>query len=425
MNYQGGIMKRNSKKILKLILIIFSVIIIFGICLYIYYRKKANININLKDVNIELGSEISSDIKDYVKGNTDKYNKISLNTEKIEDKVGTYKYIIEVTNKILFNDVTKVFCGNIAVVDTTSPNLILKDLSIIKGENIDINNFVESCTDLSNCKVRYKDEEYINSIKNIPGKYEIVIVGVDDYNNEIEKTINLEIKEKKVETKKNNTNTKSSNSNSKNGIAVLNYHFTINEEEASLCSPSSICMNENLFEEHIKYIKDNGFYTATLNELEDYIDGKISLPKKTVVITIDDGWFVARAKTIIEKYNVKATLFLIGSLAPVSDYKSSNLDVHSHTWNLHGEWGALINADDNTILEDLSKSRASLNNTTYFCYPFYQYDDRVISLLKQSGFTMAFAGGDTKVKVGTYKYVVPRYIINGDTSVQSLAGIIN
>lgn len=218
-------------------------------------------------------------------------------------------------------------------------------------------------------------------------------------------------------------------------ISVLNYHFVINKDagEDKLCEPSSICHTDTQFDSHMKYISENGFYTITMKELEMFIDGKINLPKKSVAITIDDGWFVYRAIPILEKYNVMGTLFLIGSLAPVSDYASSNLEVHSHTWNLHNVSNCssgrspLLCYDKNLIVEDLKKSRESLNNTTYFCYPFYEYNDHAISVLKEAGFTMALTGqiGDVKVRVGTNKFKVPRYVIYNNTTVNTLAKIIN
>ena len=76
------------------------------------------------------------------------------------------------------------------------------------------------------------------------------------------------------------------------------------------------------------------------------------------------------------------------------------------------------------ILADLKKSREDLNNTTYFCYPFFEYNDYAISLVKEAGFTMAFMGGRMKVRVGTNKYKVPRYGIVNTTTISDLKSII-
>ena len=181
-----------------------------------------------------------------------------------------------------------------------------------------------------------------------------------------------------------------------------------------------------MFDSHVKYLKDNGYYAVSMRDLELFIDGKVQLPEKSVSLTFDDGWYVARTIRILEKYQMLGTLFLIGSLASPNDYVSEYLEVHSHTWDMHklGDCpssvgrGGILCLDENTVLEDLKKSRESLNNTTYFCYPFYDYNDRAIELLKKAGFTMAFAGElkDSTVRVGQDKFKIPRYVIVNSTT---------
>ncbi len=50
-----------------------------------------------------------------------------------------------------------------------------------------------------------------------------------------------------------------------------------------------------------------------MNELEMYIDQKIQLPQKSVVITFDDGTRADVAKKYVDEYKINATLFLITS----------------------------------------------------------------------------------------------------------------
>ena len=207
-------------------------------------------------------------------------------------------------------------------------------------------------------------------------------------------------------------------------IAVLNYHYIVNKDAGELKEcVQSICITDTQYEEELKYLKDNGYYTATMKDTELFLTGKVNLPKKTVVITIDDGWYVARNIALLEKYEMHGTLFLIGTLAQPDAYKSDYLEIHSHGWNIHniGECpgnlgGAILCKDKQYLLDDLKKSRDSLNNTTYFCYPFYEYNERAIEILKEAGFTMAFKGGRVKAKPGVNLFKVPRYsITNSDT----------
>ncbi len=228
---------------------------------------------------------------------------------------------------------------------------------------------------------------------------------------------------------------KNTNLKATNGVAVLVYHYTYdsNSAEDKKGCPSIICLSDKQFDSHMKFIKDNNFYTATLNDLEMFIDGKIRLPEHTVVITVDDGAYVPKTIEILEKYDLHATLFLIGEFKRITgfDYNSPNLEIHSHTDNLHytgacpgGQGSPLKCLAKDKILADLKKSRESLNNTPYFCYPFFEYNDYAISLLKEAGFRMAFAGHRMKVRVGANKYKLPRYGIINTTSTSDLKNII-
>lgn len=415
-------MRKRRKKVILVTGIVFTIMVVGIVGVVLLDRQKEEPQI--KELKVELGGELTNNIKDYLENKDFRYDEYELSNSEYKDKVGKYSYIVSKKKRSVLDKVLKkktIYYGNIYVVDTVSPVLEVKDIEIKQGEEINLNSFVESCTDLSECSISSPDESKLIEMQSKVGEYDLNIVGADKYGNTVQKKVHLKVNEvPKVEVKK-----EVSSVGKGNGIAVLNYHFTISDEEKSSCSPSSICMNENLFDEHLKYIKENGFYTATLKELEDYLDGYIDLPKKSVVITIDDGWFVSRAISKLEKYDLHGVLFLIGSLAPVTDYVSKNLEIASHTWNLHGAYGSLVNASFDTIIEDLNQSKSSLNGTSYFCYPFYQYDNHVIEALKQTGFTMAFAGGGVKARRGVDKYKVPRIVVGGNDSVATLASYIN
>ena len=230
---------------------------------------------------------------------------------------------------------------------------------------------------------------------------------------------------------------KNTNLKTTSGVPVLVYHFTydssnLEEKKKCLKANSTICLSDEVFSKQLKYLKDNDFYTATLNDLEMFIDGKIRLPEHTVVITINDGYFVSAAIKVLEKYDMHGTLFLIGQGNDPINYKSNNLEIHSHTYAMHypgacpgGQGSPLKCLAKDKILADLKKSRESLNNSPYFCYPFFEYNDYAISLLKEAGFRMAFAGHRMKVRVGANKYKLPRYGIINTTSIEEFSQIVS
>lgn len=259
--------------------------------------------------------------------------------------------------------------------------------------------------------------------------YKIIIKDEEKYGIEFNDQL-FYIKSEDVES-----NIESANSDNviASDIAVLNYHYTIdkNSDEGKECR-QTICMDQNQVEEEIKYLKDNNFYPVTMQDLYLFLTGKIQLPEKSVSITIDDGWYLTRMISILEKYQMQGTLYLIGSLASPNDYTSQYLEIHSHTWEMHtpnvcngSHGGGLLCLDEQTILDDLKKSRESLNNTDILCYPFYEYNARTIELVKKAGFKMALAGGYRKAKPGDNIYAVPRFELGNYTTMNDFVSAVN
>ena len=65
------------------------------------------------------------------------------------------------------------------------------------------------------------------------------------------------------------------------------------------------------FEAHLKYLVENDFQLLTFSEAISYLNSSAA-PKKTAVITIDDGYksFYRNGLPLLKKYNVPATLFI-------------------------------------------------------------------------------------------------------------------
>ncbi len=393
--------------------IIISLILLFICCAfggYYFYDK------NRKEENkrLEKISLIKSHYNKYVKIDhevnlyDDKENvigsvkNIELELKDIEiDENTKYFYSDTIDAYVKYEDVVKI--DSLTKEDNYWKNYIPfnKEVILIKGKKLYIND---------NSFYQFNSKEIkFNPIIIDGEKYyfeylgHLVYVNKSDIEKEIETSYSAEIA---------------------SSIAVLNYHYIVNKDAGELKEcVQSICITDTQYEEELKYLKDNGYYTATMKDTELFLTGKVNLPKKTVVITIDDGWYVARNIALLEKYEMHGTLFLIGNIAQPDAYKSDYLEIHSHGWNIHniGECpgnlgGAILCKDKQYLLDDLKKSRDSLNNTTYFCYPFYEYNERAIEILKEAGFTMAFKGGRVKAKPGVNLFKVPRYsITNSDT----------
>ena len=228
--------------------------------------------------------------------------------------------------------------------------------------------------------------------------------------------------------KNNNTDKKNSS-----GIAVLNYHAFYDEnnaEEKANCT-TEICHSKKQFKSQLNLIKEKDMLTLQMKEVEMYIDGKVQLPK-SVLITIDDGPKTKIAVDLLTEYKMYATIFLVTSWFDEKEYyKTDYIELHSHTHNMHdggkcpgGQGGAIKCLPEEEIQKDLKQSREELNGSTVFCYPFYEYNDYSIKMLKQAGFTMAFIGesnnSDNLIHVGSDKFRLRRFVIVTYTTISDL-----
>ena len=253
-----------------------------------------------------------------------------------------------------------------------------------------------------------------------------VIVNLDDY-------YGISLLSRLVYVKKedvsNTVEIDSSEEEQAESIPAILYHFIYLDGDTS-CN-DIICHSEEQIDSHFKFLSDNDVFTLNTNEVLSFINGEINLPKKSILITIDDG---ARSENFIpflEKYQLNATLFLVSSWYPVSKFSSPYLEIASHTHNMHttgvcptGQGGGINCLQESDILNDLKLSRETLNNTKAFCFPFYEYSDYSINLVKEAGFEMSFIGGSTKIKKGIDPYKIPRYPILSSFGVDYISNLV-
>lgn len=210
-------------------------------------------------------------------------------------------------------------------------------------------------------------------------------------------------------------------------IAVLNYHFFFDSSIGESC-PETICLEASKLREHLQYLKDNNYKTLTMEEFKRWMYGEIELPEKSVLLTIDDGAKGTGAHNgnklipLLEEYQMNATLFLIAGWWDIENYRSPYLTIQSHTYDMH-QYGPCGKGQLNcaTLEEaktDLRKSLDIIKNSDSFCFPFYYYSDTSIQAVKDVGFKLAFIGGNRKATRKNNKYLIPRYPILSDITMQ-------
>lgn len=228
-------------------------------------------------------------------------------------------------------------------------------------------------------------------------------------------------------------------------IPVLMYHYITPKKDNTEPTNNSI-VNLESFEADMKYLHDNGYHTATLQQLEQYVDEEISLPDKTVVISFDDGYQnnIIYAYPILKKYEFHATLFVIGSriqdkTTAFDPHKTSYVskeemeaskdvfEYNSHTYNLHyktllhcgDDYAAGMNEASFIADDKIMRSEAGIN-TPYFAYPFGDFRMQMVYALKESGYRMAFTVHQGFVRPGDDPLTLKRLTVVSNTNIDEL-----
>ena len=250
------------------------------------------------------------------------------------------------------------------------------------------------------------------------------------------------------------------------GVSVLCYHEVDNNgPRKDVWSVSA----QNL-EQHILYLKAEGYYFADLGEYIAYCKGEVSLPEKTVMLTFDDGYasFYNKAYPLLKKHRVPAMLAMVTSWmdgkrpadvrALVSweqlrEMEASGLvTVVSHTDSLHtqrvvtpqGSVGSIIQnrlfvqgayetdaAYTSRLRNDLryvqQKFKDKLGHKARaIVWPYGRYSGKAVAIAKEEGFESSFLlDGGINTGAANDLYFAKRMIIYNNPSVQELKQMLD
>lgn len=202
-------------------------------------------------------------------------------------------------------------------------------------------------------------------------------------------------------------------------IPVIMYHHI-------LSSDGFIASSIKNFEKQMQFLAEDGWKTLTSEEFYLYKQKKLKLPKKSVLITFDDGWrdnFV-NAYPILKKYNLKATLFIVtqwieeASKSEDCEYIEKNhkeckslasnsprsvlcnwdeikkmqdvFDIHCHTHTHRDDYFGELSWE-----EDIKRAKQSIHENLgfqdhYLCWPRGIYDETSIKEALNQNFDILF-----------------------------------
>lgn len=196
------------------------------------------------------------------------------------------------------------------------------------------------------------------------------------------------------------------------GIPVLMYHKIGPDKD------NDAVIREDLFKEQMKFLKDHGYHTLTMQQLYDYVkDGK-PVPVKPVVLTFDDGYAdtYSIAYPTLKEYGFVATVYLnpgdMGTRLTWEQAKEMNengLEIASHGF-MHKEMAEMTNAEqkDNIVKAQQAFQEKMSFSPKWFCYPYSSYNAYTLKAMKEEGLLMATTMKSGWVHQGDDLYQIKR-----------------
>lgn len=160
------------------------------------------------------------------------------------------------------------------------------------------------------------------------------------------------------------------------------------------------------FEENIKVLLENGYTFISVQELNDANDGKIELPERPILVSMDDGYYsnYEYIYPILKKYNVKASIFIvtdnIGKEIDGKKYlgweqctemqKSGLVEIFSHSKRhvFYDKHPSRTIRDDVIESYKIIEEKLGSKDLRVFAYPYGAYTKETVWVLKISGIDM-------------------------------------
>jgi len=227
-------------------------------------------------------------------------------------------------------------------------------------------------------------------------------------------------------------------------IKVLMYHRIVDDEVLCHNYPD-MCLHVRDFRTHLILLERLGFTPITFEDYRLYKQGAISLPKRPIILTFDDGYeeIYKLGFPLLQEYGVKAVIFVLGDRSIQANIWDSNKSrLHIPLMNdvqlieLHAaghEVGShtlthprLIHLSKEKAWEEISRSRMLLEillnaPVQTFSYPYGVISQPIKEMVVDAGYIHACAAYTGPPSFGSDPFEIRRLLITSSTKMTGFA----
>jgi peptidoglycan/xylan/chitin deacetylase (PgdA/CDA1 family) len=221
-------------------------------------------------------------------------------------------------------------------------------------------------------------------------------------------------------------------------VAILGYH----EVDAAPTEGWSVRTDD--FEAQLNLLARTGWTVIPLRDLYDYTTGtRSSLPDRSVVITVDDGWLCTKTEMQprFRQHGFPFTVFVYPKILgqgehvltwdDVKSMSAAGVDVQSHTMShAHLNRASQSARSDEEyaswLQNELAGSKELLEKALgkpviFLAYPYGEYEAVVEAALAKSGYLAGITSQTTKPEFnvrGTNPYHMARFVVDSSTTIE-------
>ncbi|HSX09659.1 MAG TPA: polysaccharide deacetylase family protein, partial [Candidatus Saccharimonadales bacterium] len=183
---------------------------------------------------------------------------------------------------------------------------------------------------------------------------------------------------------------------------VIMYHHIEPLSIATQLGHEPLTEDSTIFEEHIKYLSEHQYHFMALEDLVHAILNHKTLPPKSIVITIDDGYIddYTYGFLMAKKYHAIMNFMIPTGLIGQPDYmtwdhlKEMTASPYARIYNHTTTHAALGLIDQSQIIQEVTTANQDLKKNLgikndIVIYPYGSYNDLAIQTLQQLGMIAA------------------------------------
>jgi len=179
----------------------------------------------------------------------------------------------------------------------------------------------------------------------------------------------------------------------------------------------------------LELLQQEKYTVYTLGEAIEKLQSAAGVPKKTVVLTVDDGYtsFLTGAMPLLREFGFRATLFINSVTVGHRDYLgwdelrglvAEGMEIGNHS----ATHPYFLDVDEEELLsrfeEDVKKAQREIEarlgvQPEVFSYPFGEYNLEMKRAVREWGFKAATAQNSGIVYDGSDLYALPRFPMGG------------